>query len=123
MAEEEPTGQSALDAWGGDSDEETENKSEASNGGSKTVDVESGRTGRSPYSDPALSDDAVLTKESCPWCLHPSDEFREKTNEDVRGELIHSPQISCDNCSAVIPVEEGWYQRGEKICVPYTAKE
>ena len=119
---DDPKAQSALDAWGssdGDDDEE-EVDSEP-----PETDVEPSRWSgpRSPFADPAISDDAVLTDYSCPWCLHPAEEFRLKYADDFIGEPMRNPLVSCGNCSACIPVETDWYQRGEKICVRFTAQE
>lgn len=112
---DELTAQSALDAW--DDGDEVDVDSEASEA---DVERSDSKRGRSPFADPALSESAVVTDESCPFCLHPSDEFEERyrTDDDVVGELLREPTVSCPNCEAAIPVDAEWYQRGEKICVP-----
>ena len=47
--------------------------------------------------------------DSCPWCLGPADDFREAVSPDIDDPV-------CSHCNGIIPVNEEWYQRGEKIC-------
>jgi hypothetical protein len=116
--------QSALDSWtssneseddSGDT-EEAQSDSKAADGVRKDANELASRLERiGAY----VSEDAVMDDESCPWCLHPSDEFivKRESDDDVEGRLICDPQVSCPNCSAVIPVDAEWYQEGEKIVV------
>lgn len=53
-----------------------------------------------------VSDEASWADDSCPWCLHPADEFE----HDDSG-------VGCPNCDARIPTESKWYQNGDKIIV------
>ena len=52
-------------------------------------------------SDEAAPDDP----ESCPWCLHPH----------LTQDLNPTDSWACARCEARIPVDAGWYQRGEKV--------
>lgn len=53
-----------------------------------------------------ISDRSSLSDLSCPWCLCDGQHFEDD------GE-----QVGCPDCSAVIPTEADWYQRGEKIVI------
>lgn len=49
----------------------------------------------------------------CPWCLAPPSALAENENGHV----------SCRLCLAVQPVDEMWYQTGDKIIDPRRASE
>ena len=53
-----------------------------------------------PCAEPSADD-------SCPWCLASSDCFTT--------ELSPGDSVGCGHCDASIPVDEDWYERGEKI--------
>ena len=122
--DEDTAAQSALSGWGADESDDTEEDTDAdsgqTDGSQRERDTDHSHRGRSVFEDPSISDDASLSDYSCPWCLHPADDFtvRRNSDDDVIGELPMDPQISCGNCSAVIPVHAAWYKRGEKICIP-----
>lgn len=109
-------GQSALDAWTDDGDGEEESvDSEPSDSGVESSD---GQRGPSPFADPRLSEEATVTEYSCPWCLHPADDFKTRPRNDDVERSWTNPRVSCSNCDAVIPIHSTWYKRGEKVCVP-----
>ncbi|HET7322748.1 MAG TPA: hypothetical protein VFJ06_00265 [Halococcus sp.] len=66
-----------------------------------------------PKSDPSTTEPALTPPEQrggdgcCPWCLAASKTFEH--HEDGR--------VGCENCDAVIPINENWYERGEKIII------
>jgi hypothetical protein len=94
--------QSSLDQFGTDArDDDTD---ERNRGYTRyQIAVREAPDGAEPFAD-----------DSCPWCLGSADDFVTKTNDDVTGTLPRDPQVSCGHCSAVIPTDMDWYQRGEK---------
>lgn len=98
--------QSNLGDWGVDTPEPEEDEEE-------TQVTESSEGGRSRFEkamDEAPDNAEPFDDLSCPWCLGPKDDFK---TEEVAGER----QVSCTNCSAVIPTTADWYLRGEKIAI------
>jgi len=124
---DEKAAQSALSGWGTDKSDATDKDTDADSddaGGSHNGSVsESVTRTRDPFDFPTISEDAVFTIGSCPWCLEPASKFSLKYTDDFIGEPMRDPLVSCSNCSASIPVEEDWYQRGEKVCVDFVAQE
>jgi len=53
---------------------------------------------------------------SCPWCLAPKSEFKIREMSDIDVDAESGRQVSCGNCSAVIPIESDWYLNGVKMC-------
>jgi len=127
MTDDDTAAQSALSAWGSDesddTDEDTEPNSDDTGGSHSPSTSDPDTRTRDPFDFPTISDDAVFTIGSCPWCLEPASKFDLKYPDDFIGEPIRNPQVSCGNCSACIPVEQDWYQRGEKVCVEFVARE
>jgi hypothetical protein len=127
MTDDETAAQSALSAWGGDESDDTdeveESNSDQTDGSQRGYSDEPDTRTRDPFDFPTISDEAVFTVSSCPWCLHPASDFRLQYPDDSIGEVMRNPLVSCGNCSACIPVEEDWYRNGEKICVEFVADE
>lgn len=63
---------------------------------------------RTQVKTPARNNDyeTAFTTLSCPWCLCHERHFREAPSG-----------TGCPNCSALIPTDAEWYQRGEKVCL------
>lgn len=93
-------GQQSLDQWNeeGGSDDSTPGGRAPKTG--LRSDVKSYKHYLADNADPFADD-------SCPWCCAPAHQFTQK--------LSSGDSWGCKNCSASIPVDADWYQRGEKI--------